>query len=245
MGIQLRDSTADFSAISIGDAGLYTSITTGLLALFEPRRRASKAIKNSAPGGSAGGAVGAPTFSAGSASVSVGNGINFNVAPAGDHTTIIVMKMKTGGTTADMVAGAWGSAPATQGGAYFNLYNYRIAFNATTFAAGSTPPLSGYTQLLAYLDLAAVANFEMVAGIAESGVSARIYQPKTGALFSAAATGRAFIYDNPGFYKTVPLGASAQDVALFAHWNRVLTPTEINTFYAEIQAQLAPSGIVI
>lgn len=244
MGTRFTESGADYSTISLGHAGLYTSVSTGLVALFETRRSASKAINNSAPGSAPGTILGAPTFSAGSAAVAPANKVSFATKPAGSHTIIAILKVKNGGTTADGVVGSYLN-PTTAGAAYFTASNWRVSVEAVVFPAGAVPPLSGAAGLIASIDMPAVANFEMVAAVMESGVSLRLHRPKTGTLVSATAVGKDFAFNNPGDYGTVPLGAAAQDVALFAQWNRVLTPAEIATFYAEIQPQYARLGLAI
>lgn len=248
MGLAFIDKNADFSAFSLGHLGLYTSVTSGLLGLFETRRSIPKTVQNSAPGVAGATILGAPTLSAGSANVSNGNGVVFPSAPNASHTIAVVAKMKAGGSiTGDMVVGSWSAASfSAKGAAYLNIAGYQARFESTVYTAGATPPLSTATTAAAILTLPSVASFELLVGQVENGVSIRLYHPKSGAVATTSATGKDFANNAALNYQTIsnPAGA-AQDVALFAHWNRVLTPTEIATFYAEIQPQLARISVLI
>ena len=250
MGILLRDKNADFSSNLVGHAGLYTSVTGNLKALHELRRSAAKVVKNSAPGMPDGSTFGSPTYAATNITTTNANGVAFNTKPAnGGLTVATLVKMKNGGATSDTVVGitALGSG-ATAGSLWFHLYNRRIQFNAYSYAAGSVPPLTGYDTKAAYQDFTAASDglYEMFFGVLENGVSLRLYHPKTGTLTTASATGRDFCFDNPPSVQTHPWsGTTAQDQALFAHWSSVLTPTQMNTFYAEMKAQYALLGLTI
>lgn len=248
MGLAFIDKNADFSAFSLGHLGLYTSVTSGLLGLFETRRSIPKTAQNSAPGGAGATMLGAPTLSAGSALVSNGNGVIFPTAPNANHTIAVVAKMKAGGSISnDMAIGSWSAATySAKGAAYFAFANYQARIEAMVYTAGATPPLSSAATKAATLTLPSVASFEMLVGQLESGVSIRLYHPKTGVVATTSAIGQDFANNAALSYQTIPNPAGpAQDVALFAHWSRVLTPEEIATFYAEIRPQLARISVSI
>lgn len=250
MGILLYDKNADYSATSVGNAGLYTSVTGNLKALHELRRNASKTINNSAPGMLSGSVFGTPTYAATNITTTNANGVIFNSKPAnGGLTVAIVVKMKTGGAITDSVVGINNlGAAATVGSLWFYLFNRRIAFNAYSYPAGSVSPLSGYNTISAYQDFTAPSDglYEMFFGVLENGISLRFYHPKTSTLTTTSATGRDFCFDAPANIQTNPLaGTTAHDQSMFAHWSAVLTPTQMNTFYAEIRDQYALLGLTI
>ena len=246
MGTLFTDKAADYSAISVGHAGLYTSVTSGLLALFETRRSASKAINNSAPGGAEGSIIGSPTFGATNMQASFGAGETFLTKPSGSHTIALVVVTKNGGSSSDIAVGSFSASAVTTGATYFTMYNQRLTLASTSYATGAAPPLSGNSNINAYIDFTLVQP-ELVVGVVESGVSARLYHPRTGLVVTTAATGRDFVYDNPTLYQTFPVAGSGAtfNESLFAHWNRVLTPAEIATFYSDIRSQYALLGLSI
>jgi hypothetical protein len=251
MGMLLIDKAADYSARAIGHAGLYTSVSTGLESLHELRRSASKAINNAAPNKAQGAVIGAPTFSPASMNMTFANAVRLGSRPAnGGLTVATIVKMKTGGATNDGVVGTPVDAVTSVGAAWITLYNRRLSFSAYSYAAGSTPPLSGYTIVAAYLDFTAPSDglYEMFFGVLENGVSIRVYHPKSGNLFTTA-TARDFAFDSPALFQTcttpVTPGTTAQDEAMFGHWSRVLTPTEMNTVYGEMQLQFARLSLAI
>lgn len=251
MGIMLYDKNADYSANGVGHAGLYTSVTSGLQALHELRRNGSKALNNAAPGKPNGSAFGSPTYLATSVTTTNANGVIFGSKPAnGGLTVATLVKMKNGGVLTDSVVGlnALGASSIAAGSLWFYLYNRRIAFNAYSYALGAVPPLTGHTEIGAFQDFTAGSDglYELFFGVLENNVSLRLYHPKTGTLTSTSATGRDFCFDNPKNIQTHPFsGTTAQDQAMFAHWSRVISPTEMNTFYTEIKEQYALLGLTI
>lgn len=250
MGLLLVDKTADYSANSIGHAGLYTSVTGSLEALHELRRSASKAINNPVPGKSGAGVFGSPVFSAASVQTDPSKGVMFGSKPAnGGLTVATIVKVKTGGSTSSTVVGtpATGNGPST-GALWFYNYNQRVAFQAYSYPSGAVPPLSGYDTKSAFQDFLAgsLGAFELFFGVLENGVSLRLYHPKTGTLVTSSATGRDFCFDASPRFQTHPWnGTEQQDQAMFAHWSRVLTPTEMNTFYNEMQTQYSRLNLII
>lgn len=250
MGILLRDKNADFSSNSVGHAGLYTSVTGNLKALHELRRSAAKTVKNSAPGMPDGSTFGSPTYAANSINTTNANGVIMGSKPAnGGLTVATLVKIKTGGGINDTIVGidALGGSVSV-GSLYFTLYNRRLTFSAYSYPAGAVPPLTGYDSKSSYQDFSAASDglYEMFFGVLENGVSLRLYHPKTGTLTTTSAVGRDFCFDNPKNIQTHPFsGTTAQDQALFAHWSSVLTPTQMNTFYAEMKAQYALLGLTI
>lgn len=250
MGILLVSKNSDFSANPVGHAGLYTSITDGLQSLFETRRSASKATNNSAPGGASGSVIGAPTFSAASTNVGPANTVLFGSKPtSGGLSMAVIVKMKNGGVANDGVAGvSLSGAAATNGSVLFSLYNRQLSFQGYSYAAGSVPPLSGYTALVARQNFLADSDgvFELFFGVLENNVSVRLYHPKTTTLTTNPAVGRDFAFNAPPLFSTAAQNTGyTQDVAMFAHWSGVKTPAEMNTFYSEMQSQYAKLGLVI
>ncbi|HEY1035535.1 MAG TPA: hypothetical protein VGE09_11200 [Pseudoxanthomonas sp.] len=244
MGLVLVAKNADFSANHVGHVGLYTTVTSGLLLLHETRRSASKSINNSAPDGPEGSVSGAPTYAGGYATVTSSGKIEMAEAPAGNSTLITILRTKAGGATSDYAVGSLGSSPGTTGGLYLANYAYTLRLQAVSFAAGSTPPLSGATTLTASITMPSVSRFEMHAGTIESGSAIRARIPRTGQVASASASGREFLFVGAPPI-AAGLAATGQDVAVVAFWNRVLSDAEQDTFYAEMKGQLARLGVEI
>lgn len=253
MGLLLLDKNADFSAVSLGHAGLYTSVLSGLLALHETRSSSSKAAQNSAPDGTTTALVtGSPTFSATNVAVTTANQINFGVQPGSSNNTFaLVLKIKSTGATSDCIAGA--IVPATAiaaGGCYFLHGARRVTFSSTLSTTPGAPlAYAGNTDALINLpaDGSTDGTYEMFVAVLENQVSLRLHRPKTNTVYTAPITaGRYFAFTSsaPAF-TTLPTTLVAQNLSLFAQWSRVLTPTEIATFYAEMKSQLGLLGLSI
>ena len=250
MGTKFVEIGADYSAISLGHAGLYTSVSSGLKILHEIRRSASKAVNNSAPGGPKGTILGSPVFSAASTLVSGGNGIKFGVGPAnGSSTFVVTVKVKnTGNTTLNVISGVVSDNPVIYGAAYFSVSDLQVRFDAISFPLGSTPPYSGYSTRSAFTVFPSDSpdgSEELLFAVMESNVSLRMYHPKTSKVITTDAVGRDFLFNTPALFQTSNPGGAAVETALFGYWNRVLTPAEMNTFYAEIKTQYAQIGLVV
>jgi len=248
-GLQLIAKGADFSAIAAGVIGLTTSVTSGLQVLhFLGRGSAAYAVKNYAPGGTDAVVSGSPTFSEPGMAGNVSNNIRFGAKPT-DHgfSMAAVFKNRPGAITISYPAGSHIVAALTQGATYFELNTSNAALTSISFPDGSSPPLSSATTLKASIAKVAGATWEMYIGDVEDNASVRLYHPKDGTSASAAASTRDFVYDNPNNF-SAPLfttGSATDDVALFASWNRLITPEERATFYAEMKAQLSPFGVAI
>lgn len=243
MGLVIVAKNADFSANPVGHVGLYTTITDALESLFESRRSAGKSIHNSAPDKPDASVTGAPTFSATSAVCDISNKIVYPSKPSGDHTIAIVMKTQNGGTNANSPAGAMGAALATTGGSYFAHYNWRMEIKAMSYASAATP-LSGATTITAGITTDASARHELFIATVKSGVGVSLYQPRTAAAATTATT-RLFAQNIPQSFRTVPGGSASFEDLMFAHWSKVLSAGEIDTFYAEMKEQFARIGVAI
>lgn len=247
-GILLVSKIADFSANPVNHAGLYTTVTSGLQSLHETRRNASKAIHNSAPGKAPGSIIGAPTFSATSASVTPANSVVFGSAPvSGGLTVAVAFKQRNGGSS-ETVFGFIPGSSTTRGGCYLNHYNRRLSLEGYTYPAGTVAPLSGYAQASCFLDMDASYDnaYELFFIQLENNVNDRIVHQKSAAVGSASAVGKDFCFDNAAPFRTCYQTATlAHDVALFGHWSRVLTSIERATFYAEMQAQFLALGLTL
>lgn len=252
MGLLLVDQSADFSAVAVGHAGLYTSLTTGLQALHETRRNNAKTISNSAPGKEDAAVQGVIPYTAVSAQVTSPNSVLFSNKPASGGLTIaIIVKNKNGGVIQDNIVGMIPGASATQGAVYFLMWNRRIQFAAYDYPRPTVLPLAGQASGSVAIDTIAGddGNFELYFGILEDNVGLRLYRPKTDVTVSTAKVGRNFDFDGPVNFRTSPNAVTPlpgpQDLAMFAHWSVVLTPTQMKTFYAEMKAQYAALGTAL
>lgn len=252
MGILLLDKNANFSGAPVGNAGLYTSVTSGLLSLFETRRNASKARQNSAPASNLEAGIAGGTFNATSMDFTAVGQVTFPTAPvnAGENTVAIILKIKNGGTGSDSPVGSFSGSATTTGAAYFVNYNRRVSFESTAFNS-QTSPSTFVANKSAYLDMPADGSldgtFQMFVATLKSEVGLTLYRPSTGASSTAAMTAGQFAYFSPSAvnFRANGNGTGQQGVAMFAHWNRVLTPSEISTFYAEMRDQYAMLGLTI
>lgn len=252
MGLFLVDQTADFSASPVAHAGLYTTITGNLQALHEIRRNAAKTVNNSVPGKLDGSVVGAPVFSAGSANVDASNFLTVNSLPvSGGLTTAIIVKNKNLGAASDHIIGSIPGTSATQGACWWTMWNRRIQFSAYDYARPAALPLAGSGSGAVFIDTIAAddGNFELYFGILEDNVGLRLYRPKTGVTSATAKVGRDFAFDNAVAFKTSPNAVlpvpGPHDLSMFAHWSSVLTPAQMNTFYAEMKKQFAAIGLTV
>ena len=228
MGLTLIDKNADFSAISVGSLFAKTSVVSGLLALFETRRDAALAVANRGSG-TDGTIFGAPTFAVANMTADETRGVNFGIAPTGNHTVAAVFKIRPGAITESYPVGAFGGT----GYEFFNMGNSTVYFLSSVGPNAALPK-------------PATATFEMYVATAENNVAAKLRHPRTASL-ATVATANAFTYEAPANYSASLIGASSadDDFALFAYWDRVLSLAEITTFYTEIKAHLAKLGVVI
>lgn len=248
MGILIVDQAADFSAAPVGHAGLYTSLSTGLLALHEIRRSNSKAINNAATVQANGSVIGAPTWSAASGAITQANSVLFGTRPqSGGMTFASIFKIKNGGGNLPIFGSSPGTS-VTQGLVEMQHYNRRITFHAYSYAAPGTPPLASQTDITAFKDLTVTEDgtYELFFGVLEDAVSLRLRRAKDASTVTTT-TARYFSFDNPKPFRTmIETGtAETQDISMFGAWSRVLTPAEMITFYAEMQQQFALLGLTI
>lgn len=251
MGLLITDKTADFSANPVGHAGLTTSVTSGLKALFETRRSTSKATNNSAPNMPNGWLTGTPpTFSATEAAVVSASGIALSTPASGGLTIMVVAKMvSTGSTATDYVAGSIAGTSTTQGCAAIAVGGRSAKLAVYTYTS-NTPPLAGFASLnVSQSFLAGDDNtYQMLFGVLEDAVSARLYRPQTGTMVVQATPTGYFGFDKPAMFTTTPYATApgaAESIAMFGHWSRPLLQAEMNTIYAEMKAQAAGYGLTI
>lgn len=250
MGLITTAKNADYSDSYADFLWPVITETSDLKALFVPRLNFDGSSRNRATGEviGTGGQLGSPTYNADSVAVTPADSLVFNVAPTGiNHTMMLAAKSKTGGALGDAIIGASGASPVTEGLARVTLYNRRFTVQANSYPAGNAMPSSGGTTLSTFLDLTASYDglLEIFFMVLESGVSAKLYHPKTGASNSVSATGRDFGFAEPTSFRTVPNGSAGHDVGAFGYWSRALTDTQMDSTYDDIKAFYARVGISV
>lgn len=251
MGLLLIDKAADFSALGLGHAGLYTTVVSGLNALFETRRSSSKAANNSAPDKVGGSIIGSPTLLPASVQGDNANGVDFgpSAAPLGEQTIAFILKHSQ---LADVPSATTIGHLALSGAGVGYVLDFTFSgFNRITFGATMhvDPAYTGVgtTTKSAYVQLPADDRFDLYIGTLEDLVSLKIEQPRLG-LMSETLTPTGYWFPPGGNYsrwKTSTGANKAFELAMFANWNRVLTAQEKTTFYAEMQAQFGLLGVDI
>lgn len=257
MGIIIYDKNADFSATKVGDAGLYTSLTTNLDALFETRLNASKTANNSAPSNSAKALVPGPlTYAATGVSFNTPSAVVFPVGPnnAGANSFAMIIKIKNGGATTDYVLGSYSANPVTHGSIYITNWNRRVQLQTTLFDS-QTSPATYTTNGTVYVDAPADGSLDgthqLVVATVHSQDAVKLYWPKYGLVSSQTLTSSQFAYYNlagaaSNFKMAVTgTGLATQEVTMFAHWNSILSAGDVNTFYGEMVPQFERVGIII
>lgn len=241
MGLILVAKGEDFSAIAV-DRLPITTVTGGLLGLFETRKNSAFSVKNLGSDGN-GTIFGAPVFSTASISCDETRGIDFGIMPTGTHTIAAIFKIRADNDTT-FPAGNIRDNAATRGAEYFSVSN-SVKFEATNFDAAGAYKSNASTTLAK----PAAGNVEMYIARAENGVRLRLDQPRTGASNAVTvAAGNTFNYPNPYNYSAGSIFSAAggfDDFYVFAYWNRSLSDVEITTFYGEVQAHLAKRGVTI
>jgi hypothetical protein len=248
MGLLLVDKSADFSGSAIGDAGLYTSITTGLTALHETRRIARKACNNAVANQPNGTVLGNPTLSAGYGTFDLADSIKFGTKPASGGLTLAIVYQNYNRATQDPIVGSTPGTSSTQGFVQFKLLNRRLTFEAYDYPYPATYPLSGFADVSCFIDMAAGddGNYELFFGVLEDNVSLRLYRPKTKTLATTARVGRAFAFDGPVNFQLCPTTVGGTiNIAAFGQWQAVLSTANMDTIYGELQAQAANYGLTI
>ena len=255
MGILLFDKNADFSANSLGHAGLYTSVTSNLLGLFELRRSAAKARKNSAPANDSEASIGAgPVFNATSVDLSAVGQITFPSGPAngGENTVAIIMKVKNGGGASDMPIGSFPSGATDNGAAYLSHFNRRFQFETTLFNSQSAPT-TYVANANAWLDAPADGSldgtFQLIVVTLKSADALKLYWPARNQVKTTTIAADRFAYFNQGVananFRGLSNGSVQQGVSMFAYWDRALTASEVATFYGEMKKQFGRIGLAI
>ena len=256
MGILLYDKNADYSAVSVGHAGLYTSVTDDLLSLFELRRSASKAGNNSAPANPVRASIaGAPTFYDTSMGLTATGQIVFPSQPTngGETTAAIILKIKNGGSSPDQPFGSSTTTPATNGICYFAHYNRELTFQSTLFDAQELPA-TYQASVSAALTIGTGeydGTFQLFVATLKSEDAVKLHWPKRGLVGSVAIASGRYAYFNQapalaGRRWAARAGGSANfEGSMFAHWDRVLSDDEIATFYAEMKEQFGLIGLEI
>lgn len=241
MGLILVAKGEDFSGIAVDELRISTSVTSGLLGLFETRKNSAFAVNNRGSDGD-GSIFGSPVFSTPSMSADETRGVDFGIMPTGSHTVAAVFKIRAD-TAATFPAGNVRTDATTRGAEYFQA-DTAIKFLATKFNAGV------YTaNAETGLAKPASGNVEMYVARLENGVRARLENPRTATSNEqVVAAGDNFNYPNPYSYSAGSLFSVAggtDDFYAFAYWNRSLSDVEIATFYAEVKAHLAKRGVTI
>lgn len=255
MGILLLDKNADFSANSLGHVGLYTSVTTDLTGLFELRQSAGKARQNSAPDNDNELVVsGTPTFNATSIDLTDVGQLTFPMGPAngGENSFAAIIKIRNGGSSSDATLGTVPPAPTTNGACYFRHWNRRMQFETTIHNAQTGTPTFVEVST-AYHDAPSDGSldgtFQLFVATLESETALKIYWPARNALKTTSLSAGKFAYFNSAATNWKCRGKAGttdqQSVAMFAHWERVLTADEVATFYGEMKKQFGLIGLVI
>lgn len=256
MGILLYDKSANFSAVKVGDSGLYTSLTTGLDGIFETRLSASKTAFNAAPSATSICLItGSPTYSTTSVNLTTAGAITFPVNPGngGGNTIAFVIKIKNGGNTTDIPIASYPTNANADGALWIRNFNRTTYALATYFNSQTTPNTIGgnvTTSLAAPSNGSLDDTFQLFVVTLQSESGLTIYWPKYASSATAALTAGQFAYFNTAsatnkFKALYSTSGLAQDLSMFAHWNTVLTSTQINTFYMELAQQMVRFGVTI
>lgn len=255
MGVLLFDKNADFSANSLGHAGLYTSVTTNLLGLFELRRSAAKARQNSAPAYDTTVSLTAGVaYNATSVDFDAVGEAAFPTGPAngGENTVAMIVKVKNSGGSGDSPIGSIPASVTANGACYFIHWNRRLQFDTTLFNAQTGTP-TYVANASAYLDAPGDGSldgtFQLVVATLKSEDALKFYWPARNSVATTAIAAGRFAYFNQSVANRIWRGngsnTTQQGVSMFAHWDRVLTAGEVATFYSEMKEQFGLIGLTI
>jgi hypothetical protein len=231
MGLILIAKGASFSSVSVGSLRIFTSITSGLLALFRTTDSSTKAIINKGLGVD-GTVFGVPVVGAASMAADGTKGVNFGFAPTGSHTVSAVFKIRPGAITTSYPVGAFNGL---NGSEYFKMTTTQVIMEATGITEGGV--FGGNVEPA--LTKPAEATFEMYVARLENGVRVCLDHPRTGVV-STAGTANNFNYPSPVNYCAgANIPGALDDFSVFAYWDRVLSDAEVAIFYNEIKTQMA------
>lgn len=241
MGIAFISKGSNFASIAVAQLGIFTTVSAGLLALHELRLDNATALKNRGSSGNAS-VTGSPSYNTQRAIISSTNRMTFGTKPSGSHTFAAIIKSRAGTVTTSLPVGSYATATTTTGNEYLAITTAGIQLNARPFNSGGVAQSSIATTLAkpatdrAELYVARLTN--------ESGQ--KLENPRT-ATSATSSTAFTYNYPNPNFYAAsiLDLASAADEVSLFAHWDRVLTDVEVATFYTEMQAYFGNRGLVI
>lgn len=244
MGLVFVANNEDFSDIAVDTLGIATSITDGLLGLFETRKDSVTALRNRVKNGGKAVLEGSPTINTNDVTINKLNRVNTNVvSKTADRTCAVIMLNKPGTITTSYPYGTLGGSPTTQGAEQFNISNSGFSMSSILFDNGVYANVSSSTNIAK----PSTSTYEMVVWRAKSGVHAKLECPRTGATTTVTTT-YSFLNPVPQPYKIgVNIGTADinDNVAMFALWDRYLSDSEIATFYTEMKDYFADLGIII
>lgn len=246
MGIMITDKNADFSAVSVGFAGLYTEVSTGLVALHELRDSTARTVNNAASDESASFVLGAPAYSEGSVAITPANTIDFGVRPTGERSFAFIANIPSTLIADYAFISSTKKNNTLIGGDVVVTYSSYAVHETNTYPSATTP-LTTPLKVSTSLPVPSTNAFELIVVTLKNGVGVTVYHPRLGtSKFTAVAAGQVFATDNAPSYKLLRDDTKGSyNVAMFALWNRPLTAAEVTQFYADIKPQMLSNNVVI
>lgn len=247
MGISIVDKTADYSSVSLGFNGIYTSATDGLVAIHELRGSVPRIINNAASDKSDAKVIGAPVITNNRTTVTNGNTVDMGVKPIGQRTVAIVAKMRTSGVyNKGLILDNWNYGDTTNGGDVYRLYSHIFAAQGLAHT-DATPSNTLDIDVIASIAVTDIVGDELFVVTMQDNVGLTIYHPRTDRKVFTATPNKFFSTKLPQSYRFVRTDflSESQDVSLFALWNRPLTSEEIAKLYKDLQPQMDNIGISI
>jgi len=252
-GILLVDKNADYSAIAVGHAGLYTTVTSGLLSLFETRGSVGKTEQNSAPANAAPAVIsGAPVFSTDGVTLTTAGQISFPSRPSngGENTFAAILELKGGGQVGDAIVGSVPGTPNDNGSIFLSTNSSGISVYARTYDSQSAA--TGLATISSVQSLPGEFGKRfLVVVTAKSEDSLTLYVPRAGATKATALAAGRFLFFNGAsgssglFRAPATTVTQSQNLSMFAHWNRALSAGEVSTFYGEMRQQYERLDIAV
>lgn len=252
-GILLVDKNADYSAIAVGQAGLYTEITAGLRGLFDLRVSAAKASYNAAPNNNQSAIVAGAVFDAQGATVDALGDIVFPTGPingTNGMTIAAILQIGASGSATNSVVGSTPVADTTNGSAMI-AHSNNGTLVANVYRSTSPTSMVGVVNETLSMSLTAVAGtYQLIFLTLQSEVGMTLYRPATGQTSTKAVSAGEYFYFNQNIgdrsWRSLGwTGLTPRRISMFADWSRVLSNSEMGAFYNEMKRQYGRQGLVI
>lgn len=241
MGLSIVVPNADFSEIAIGRALL--SLSHSPSHVFEMRKSNAVAGVNNVTQTAEATILGAPSYTAISATVDESNSIGFGVGQTADSTVALLVKNVPNPSADSMPVGVFAGTTAGSGYIVFDNNLPNVKYETTSHVGGAAS--SGNVR--AELAIAGE-GYELLLVSFDDVNGLTLYHPRTQSSNTGVMpAGRTFTHPTQNGYASCPpsFNSLSQEVLMFAKWPSVLSAAQMDTVYSEVQTYYQSLGVTV